>query len=59
MNGRMKKYKESLDKTLDPILLSQHQQVKMVLQGMMKNAKEHEKRVIELTEEEKKQFIFE
>ena len=59
MNGRMKKYKESLDKTLDPILLSQHQQVKMDLPGLMKYAKEQGKEVTDLTEEEKKQFIFE
>ena len=58
MDGRMKKYKESLEKTADPISLSQHPQVKMDLQGMMKYAKEQGKKVIELTEEEKDTFIY-
>ena len=59
MNGRAKKYKESLERTAEPILLSECPQIKMDLPGMMKYAKEHGKQVLELTEEEKKAFIFE
>ena len=39
MNGQMKKYKESLINTLDPILLSQIGK-KMDFRGLMKNAKD-------------------
>jgi hypothetical protein len=59
MNGRTKKYKESLAKTSDPVLLSQCPDIKMDLPGLMKYAKEQGKEVTDLTEEEKKQFIFE
>ena len=59
MNGRMKKYKESLAKTAEPVLLSQCPDIKMDLSGMMKYTKEKGKKVAELTDDEKKQFIFE
>ena len=57
MNGQMKKYKESLARTGEPILLSQCPQVKMDLKGLMEYAKKQGKKVIELTDTEKKMFI--
>ncbi|MGN1405532.1 MAG: hypothetical protein ACI4WM_04635 [Erysipelotrichaceae bacterium] len=56
MNGQMKKYKESLAKTPDPILLSQINR-KMDLRGLMKYAKEKGVRVEQLSEKEKMVFI--
>lgn len=57
MNGRMKRYKESLAKTPEPILLSQCPKIKMDLRGMMKYAKSQGKKVVELTEKEKQLFM--
>ena len=57
MNGQMKKYKESLAKMSDPILLSQCPKVKLDLKGLMQYAKEKGIKVIELTEKEKAAFI--
>ena len=57
MNGQMKRYRQSLESTPEPILLSQCPQIKMDLRGMMKYAKSIGKKVVELTEDEKKQFI--
>ena len=57
MNGLMKIYGESQVNTPEPILLSQCPQIKMDLRGMMKYAKSIGKKVVELTEDEKKQFI--
>ena len=56
MTGQMKKYKESLKNTPEPILLSQIQQ-KMDLRGLMTYAKENGKKVIELTEQERMTFV--
>lgn len=57
MNGQMKRYRESLTRTSEPILLSQCPQIKLDLRGMMKYAKSNRKKVMELTEDEKKPFI--
>ena len=56
MTGQMKRYRESLKETLEPILLSQIQ-TKMDLRGLMKYAKEKGKKVMELSEEERRSFI--
>ncbi len=56
MNGQMRKYKESLKKTPEPILLSQIQ-AKMDLRGLITYARERGKKVAELTEQEKKSFV--
>ena len=57
MAGWMKKYKESLARTGEPILLSQCPQVKMDLKGLMEYAKKQGKKVVDLTDSEKKMFI--
>lgn len=57
MNGQMKRYRESLARTSEPILLSQCPRIKLDLSGMMKYAKSNRKKVMELTEDEKKLFI--
>lgn len=57
MNGQMMRYKESLAKMPEPILLSQCPQVKLDLRGLMEYAKEKGVKVIELTEKEKAAFI--
>lgn len=57
MNGQMKRYKESLAKMPDPILLSQCPNVRLDLRGLMQYAKERGVKVIELTEKEKAAFI--
>lgn len=56
MNGQMKKYRESLTKTPEPILLSQIQQ-KMDLRGLMTYAKERGMKVAELSEQERMSFV--
>lgn len=56
MIGQMKKYRESLEKTPEPILLSQIHQ-KLDLRGLMAYAKEKSVRVVELTEQEKRSFL--
>ena len=56
MSGQMKRYRESLKETPEPILLSQIQ-TKMDLRGLMKYAKEKGKKVMELSEEERRSFI--
>ena len=56
MTGQMKRYRESLKETPEPILLSQNQ-TKMDLRGLMKYAKEKAKKVMELSEEERRSFI--
>ena len=56
MTGQMKRYRESLKETPEPILLSQLQ-TKMDLRGLMKYAKEKGKKVMELSEEERRSFI--
>ena len=57
MNGQMKRYRESLATMSEPILLSQCPKINLDLRGLMKYAKEKGKKVVELTEEEKKVFI--
>lgn len=57
MNGWTRKYKESLERTGDPIVLSQCRKMVMDLPGLMTYAKKNGKRVVELTEEEKRKFI--
>lgn len=49
MTGQMKKYRDSLEKTPEPVLLSQIQ-TKMDLRGLMHYAKEKGKKVMELSE---------
>ena len=56
MTGQMKRYRESLKETPEPILLSQIQ-TNMDLRGLMKYAKEKGKKVMELSEEERRSFI--
>lgn len=56
MTGQMKRYRESLKETPETILLSQIQ-TKMDLRGLMKYAKEKGKKVMELSEEERRSFI--
>ena len=56
MTGQMKRYRESLKETPEPILLSQIQ-TKMDLRGLMKYAKEKGKKGMELSEEERRSFI--
>ena len=48
---------EQMVRTSEPILLSQCPQIKLDLRGMMKYAKSNRKKVMELTEDEKKLFI--
>lgn len=57
MNGQMKKYRDSLVTMPEPILLSQCPQLKLDLRGLMVYAKRKGKKVVELTEDEKKLFI--
>lgn len=57
MNGQMRRYKESLTKMSEPILISQCPKVKLDLRGLMQYAKEKGVKVIELTEKEKEAFI--
>ena len=56
MTGQMKKYRESLKKTPEPILMSQIQQ-KMDLRGLMAYAKERGMKVAELSEQERMSFV--
>lgn len=57
MYGPTKKYKESLKNTTDPIMPSQLPKTNLDLKGLMTYAKKEGKKVIELTEIEKKRFI--
>lgn len=56
MTGQMKRYRELLKKTPDPILLSQIQK-KMDLRGLMTYAKERGMKVAELSEQERMSFV--
>ena len=56
MTGQMKRYRESLLMTPEPILLS-HIQKKIDLRGLMTYAKSKGKKVAELTEQEKMSFV--
>ena len=57
MYGQMKKYKESLENMNEPIVLSQCSQEKLDLRGIMSYAKNQGKKVIELSDSERKMFI--
>ena len=57
MNGQMKRYRDSLAMMPEPILLSQCPQIKLDLRGLMEYAKRNGKKVIDLTDDEKKLFI--
>lgn len=57
MNGQMKKYRESLEAMQGPILLNQCPDIKMDLRRLMKYAKKKGVRVIDLSEDEKSNFI--
>ena len=56
MTGQMRKYKESLALTPEPILLSQIKQ-KMDLRGLIEYARQKGVKVAQLTEQEKLAFI--
>lgn len=56
MTGQMKRYRELLKKTPDPILLSQIQK-KMDLRGLMTYAQERGMKVAELSEQERMSFV--
>ena len=56
MNGQMKRYKESLEDTPNPILLSQISK-KIDLRGIMNYAKKKGIKVSQLSESEKLKFI--
>ena len=53
----MKQYEQSKNNLPEPILLSQCPQTKIDLRGLMEYAKSVNKKVIELTEEERGKFI--
>lgn len=56
MSGQMTRYKESLKRTPEPIMLRQIQG-KMDLRGIVKYAKKKGVAVYQLTEKEKKNFM--
>jgi hypothetical protein len=56
MNGQMKRYRESLAKTSDPILLSQIDQ-SLNLRGIIRYARDKGVKVEQLTEAEKMRFV--
>nr|WP_305132813.1 hypothetical protein [uncultured Acetatifactor sp.] len=53
----MMRYKKSVAKMPEPVLLSQCPEIKLDLRGLMECAKEKGVRVIKLTEKEKAAFI--
>lgn len=53
MNGQMKKYKESLGRTPEPIMQSQIPKIKLDIRGLVSYAKERDVVSIDLTQEEK------
>lgn len=57
MYGQMKRYKNSLKNTPEPIMPSQIPQINLDLKGLMTYAKKSGKKVINLTEAEKNRFI--
>lgn len=57
MYGQMKRYKESLKNTPDPIMPSQLPQMNLDLRGLMNYAKSIGKKVVDLTDAEKRMFI--
>lgn len=57
MCGQMKKYKESLKNTPEPIMPSQVPKINLDLRGLMTYAKSVGKKVVDLTEKEKNMFL--
>lgn len=57
MYRQMKRYKESLASAPEPIMPSRIPQTNLDLRGLMSYAKQMGKKVVELTEAEKKMFI--
>ena len=57
MYNQMKRYKESLKNTPDPIMPSQLPQMNLDLRGLMNYAKSIGKKVVDLTDAEKSMFI--
>ncbi len=57
MNGQMRKYKESLEKTPGPVMPSQLPKVKLDMRGLVRYAREKGVEPILLTEEEKSRFM--
>lgn len=57
MNRQMRRYKESLAKMPEPILLSQSPKIELDLRGLMQYAKKKDVKVIELAEREKVLFV--
>ena len=57
MYGQMKKYKESLKNTPEPIMPSQLPKTNLDLRGLMQYAKSIGKMVVDLSDAEKKQFV--
>lgn len=57
MYGQMKKYKESLKNTPDPVMPSQIPQMNLDLRGLMTYSKNMGKKVANLTDAEKKMFL--
>ena len=58
MNGLMNRYKNSLKNTPKPILPSKLPKTRLDLKGLMAYAKNQNVSPADLTEQEKKQFIF-
>lgn len=58
MNGLMSKYKNSLKNTPKPILPSKLLKARIDLKGLMSYAKNKHISPSDLTEQEKKQFVF-
>ena len=57
MYGQMKRYKESLKRTPEPVMISQLPQITIDLKGLMSYAKETGRKVAELSDFEKNKFI--
>ena len=57
MYGQMKRYRESLKNTPDPIMPSEISQRSFDLRGLMAYAKKSGKKVVDLSEDEKKMFV--
>lgn len=58
MNGLMSRYKNSLKNTPKPVLPSKLQKIRLDLKGLMAYAKNQNVSPADLSEREKKQFIF-
>ena len=58
MNGLMNKYKESLKNTSKPVMPSQLLNTRIDLKGLLSYAKAKNISPINLSEQEKKKFIF-